>query len=316
MLQGYRDAAAVNTAIELDLFTRIAHGNDTASKIASELSIPVRGVRLLCEYLAASGLLQKEDELLSLTPEAATFLDRKSARYIGEDLRALYSPALLRGFEQLTSTVRNGPTKTAMPVRPAWFDLARGISDMAAATGAFIDAMALPDGPMKILEIGSGEGAFGIAIAQRYTKAIVVAADAAEAHAEAQLKAEAAGLGTRYQNIPGDPVTVELGSRYDAVILPRALIQFEVAQLTTLFMRLPYALKKSGRLFLLDVFSEDSAEFLRVNAGFRLNVLAATPRGDAWSFAELKGMLESSGFHGIEARPLPEAGATFVSALP
>src|SRR4051794_29509089 len=104
-LQGYRDAAALNTAIELDLFTRIAHGTDTPSRIASELNIPVRGVRLLCEYLAGAGLLEKEDEQLKVTPESGAFLDKTSPNYLGEKLRVLYSPALLRGFEQLTEAV-------------------------------------------------------------------------------------------------------------------------------------------------------------------------------------------------------------------
>ncbi len=77
-LQAYRDAAALNTAIELDLFTRIAHGADTAATIAGEIGVPVRGIRLLCDYLASAGMLEKEDEQLKLTGDAyARFLDKE-----------------------------------------------------------------------------------------------------------------------------------------------------------------------------------------------------------------------------------------------
>ena len=54
-LQAYRDAAVLNTAIELELFTRIAHGADTAHRIASELEVPERGIRLLCDSLGRRG---------------------------------------------------------------------------------------------------------------------------------------------------------------------------------------------------------------------------------------------------------------------
>src|SRR5690349_5295044 len=101
-LQAYRDAATLNTAIELDLFTRIAHGADTPGKIAAELRVPVRGIRLLCECLAGIGLIEKEDEQLKLSDDAALFLDQKSPAYLGSTLGVLHSASLLHAYERLT----------------------------------------------------------------------------------------------------------------------------------------------------------------------------------------------------------------------
>src|SRR5215467_6239385 len=81
-LQAYRDAAALHTAIELELFTRIAHGTDTAASLAEEIGIPVRGVRLLCEYLVSVGLLDKQDETLKLTDDVRLYLDKKSPAFL------------------------------------------------------------------------------------------------------------------------------------------------------------------------------------------------------------------------------------------
>jgi hypothetical protein len=313
-LQAYRDAAALHTAIDLDLFTRIAYGTDTASKIASEINVPVRGIRLLCENLAVAGLLEKEDEQLKLTPESAAFLDRKSPRYLGAALDSLYSPALRRGYEQLTDTVRSGASPAPAKGRPDWFDSARGVHDPMVAGQVFAEAAGFVSGPLKLLEIGAGD--LGIALARLNPEAIVVAADSAEALAVMQPKAEAAGLGTRYQNVPGDPLVAALGMEYDAAILAGAVYRFDNAQLTSLLMRVHYALKKGGRVTLLEFLSEDSPEFLQRYAGFRLNVLAATSRGDTPTLAEVRSVLEASGFHDVEARGLPAVAATIITAVP
>src|ERR1039458_3180885 len=97
-LQAYRDAAVLNTAIELELFTRIAHGTDTVNKIAAEIGVSVRGIRLLCSYLAGAGLLTGDGEGLQLAADAAMFLDKRSPSYLGGAAGTLYSTPLLRGF--------------------------------------------------------------------------------------------------------------------------------------------------------------------------------------------------------------------------
>jgi hypothetical protein len=315
-LQGYRDAAALNTALDLDLFSRIAHGADTPDKIAGELDIPGLGVRLICECLASTGLLVMDGGQVKLPPDSAAFLDKESPQYLGAELRALYSPALLRSYEQLTASVRAGVAKGSPATRPGWFDMARGIYSPEAATGAFADSFELPPGRIKVLELGSRNGAFGIEIARRNPDAIVVSLDSPEVLAKAQEKAEAAKLGTRYQNIPGDPLVVEFGRDYDAVIVPGALYQFDESQISSLFMKLHYALKKTGRLAILEFLNDHSDEFSRKHAGFRLNLLAATPRGDAYSVKQLEEFLDQAGFHHVETRPIAQAAATILTATP
>jgi hypothetical protein len=318
-LQAYRDAAALNTAIEMELFTRIAHGTDTASKLAGELGVPVRGLRLLCEYLAGAGLLEKEDEHLKLPDDVALFLDKKSPAYFASSLSALHSPQLLRGYERLTESLREGragdPGMVNANTRPEWFDVARGMTEPDAAVRAFVETVTFSDGqPLKILDIGAG--AFGIALGARYTDSVIVALDCPKALKTAQENADAAKLGTRYQNIPGDVLTAPFGRNYDAVLIAGGLNQFDDAQITSLLMRIHYALKKTGQLLILEFLSLDNPDFVREHAGVRLNMLAATPRGDVYSLADLKGMLGASGFRDVEAQPIPAACATLVKAKP
>lgn len=316
-LQGYRDAAALKTAIDLELFTRIAHGSDTTGKLAAELGVPPRGLGLLCDYLVAAGLLEKEHEQFKVTGDVGLYLDKKSRAYIGNSAQLLYSRQLMQGYERLTELVRSGPSKKDTVAHPEWFDFARGLTDPAAAVTAFADAVVFPPGQaVKILDVGAGDGAYGIALGVRYPNAIVVALDAPDVLQKAQANADASKLGTRYQNISGDPLTAPLGFEYDAVLIAGYLHQYDESQINSLLIRILYALKKTGQLLILDFLSGDASTGANSFAGFRLNMLVSAPRGDVYTVADVKSMLESTGFHEIEARPLPEACAMLVTARP
>jgi ubiquinone/menaquinone biosynthesis C-methylase UbiE len=311
-LQAYRDAAVLNTAIELELFTRIAHGADTANRIASELSAPVRGIRLLCDYLAVAGLIVKDGEELKLAADAAMFLDKRSPSYLGGAAGKLYSTPLLRGFERLTEYVRAHEPGERDKVEPESLDLARGVADRAAAARAFCDLLVFPGGPLKILDVGGRDGTYGIAIAARYPEAVVVAADRPAALKIAHKNAARAGLGTRYQNIPGDLLAMPFGRGFDAALCTGGLYQLDAAQIELLLKRIRDGLKKTGQLIILEFLAEDRPEY----AGFGLTMLTATRRGGPYSLAEVKDILRLSGFTFLESRPLPAAHATLITARP
>jgi ubiquinone/menaquinone biosynthesis C-methylase UbiE len=316
-LQGYRDAAALNTAIELDLFTRISHGVDTAPRIASSLNLPLRGVAVLCEYLVNAGMLLKEDDQLKLPPDIAHFLDKQSPHYLGKILPLLHSPELWRGYENLTASVRKGSavqTNLVSRSTPEWFDLACGTIDSSLAAKAFASALNLPAGPLKILDLACGDSLFGVGLASHYPESVVVAVEHAAALESAQVLADAAKVGSRFQNIPGDPLTAPLGRSYDAAIMTRTLYRFDESETITLLANVHHVLKKTGQLFVLDLLSDTTPSFYHDLIGLRLDLFAATARFDLYPFARLKGLLEASGFHNVKGQALPEARATLVIA--
>src|SRR5207302_821579 len=58
-LTGYQRTGTLKGAIDLDLFTAIAEGNDTVVALARRVGANERGVRILCDSLAAMGFLTK-----------------------------------------------------------------------------------------------------------------------------------------------------------------------------------------------------------------------------------------------------------------
>lgn len=79
-LTAYQRTAAIQAAIELDLFTALGEGHDTAAGLAERCRASERGVRIPADYLVILGFLTKQEGRYVLTPDAALFLDRRSPR--------------------------------------------------------------------------------------------------------------------------------------------------------------------------------------------------------------------------------------------
>ena len=79
-LLAYQQSAALKSAIDLEVFTVIDDGALTAAAIATRCSASERGIRILCDYLAVLGLLNKSGTAYQLVPESAAFLRTRRAR--------------------------------------------------------------------------------------------------------------------------------------------------------------------------------------------------------------------------------------------
>src|SRR5947208_3346955 len=88
----YQKTAAMQAAVDIDLFSAIAAGHTTIAQAAKACKASPKGVRILCDYWTVHGLLTKANDTYRLTPEAAMFLDRKSAAYIGGVLGFINGP--------------------------------------------------------------------------------------------------------------------------------------------------------------------------------------------------------------------------------
>src|SRR5437762_1729523 len=109
----YEQSAALKSALDLELFTAIDEGAQTASAIAKRCAASERGIRILCDYLATLALLTKTGSNYQLSPESAAFLSKRSRAYLGTTARFLLLPELRRNFDDLTEAVRKGGVQPA-----------------------------------------------------------------------------------------------------------------------------------------------------------------------------------------------------------
>ena len=159
----YQRSHALKAAIDLDLFSAIAEGQDSPSLLAKRCGAAARGVRILADYLTIQGLLRKEGTTYRLTPESALFLDRKSPAYLGSALGFLHAPKFTEAFQNLTDAVRKGGTVsgdagTVAPEHPLWVEFAKSMIPLMAKPAQEIALLVERVQPpvRKVLDVAAG----------------------------------------------------------------------------------------------------------------------------------------------------------------
>jgi len=182
-MNAYQRTAALKAAIELELFSAIGAGANTADALAQRLGVAQRGARILCDYLVVIGFLTKRGAQYELTPDSALFLDQRSPAYLGGAMKFLGSPMLTRGFDDVAELVRRGgrtgPDSTVEPENPVWVEFAKAMAPMMKRPAELVADLAAADSRRvkKVLDIAAGHGLFGIAVARRFAGAEIVALD-------------------------------------------------------------------------------------------------------------------------------------------
>jgi ubiquinone/menaquinone biosynthesis C-methylase UbiE len=317
-MNAYQRTAALKTAIELGLFTAITEPS-TASELAARCGASPRGTRILCDYLTIVGFLTKTGDRYAATADTAIFLNRNSPAYLGGTMEFLASPGVVRNFDQLTDTVRKGTVdesrNTVSTENPVWVPFARAMMPMMVpAAEGIASALGVDTMPeVKVLDIAAGHGAFGLAIARRNPRAEIVAVDWAPVLAVALENARAAGADARYGTVAGDAFTVDYGHGYHIALLTNFLHHFDEATCTGLLGTVRRALAPEGRVAILEFVPNPDRISPPTAAAFSMMMLGGTPYGDAYTFDQLRHMLESAGFVDVAQTPLPMSPETLVT---
>ncbi len=308
-LNGFSRATALKAAIELEVFTLIGAGVVTAVELAKRAQASPKGMRILCDFMTIQGFLTKQDGTYGLTRDSAVFLDKKSPAYLGSTAFFLVHPTHVANFMDLTAAVRKGGTANEQgnmgPEDPVWVEFAKSMAPMSAMGAAGLAQIVnTPGQPMKVLDIASGPGAYGIAIAKLNPKAEVYGLDWKNVLALSIEHAKNAGVGDRYHGIAGSAFDVDLGSGYDLVLLPNFLHHFDHATNVKLLKRVRAALKPGGRVATVEFVPNEDRISPATAAGFSMMMLGSTEGGDAYTFKELDAMLRDAGFGESTAQEL------------
>ena len=314
-LNGYQRSAALRAAIELDVFSAIGRGERTAGAIAKASGAAERGVRILCDFLTVIGLLTKDASgAYVLTQDSAVFLDRKSPAYVGGVVKFMHGEELFRSFDRLTDAVRRGGTAsdvtggTTAAEHPIWIDFARAMAPLMAMPSEVLAKLIDGDAnmPIKVLDISASHGLWGLAFARRNPKAQVVATDWPAVLEVARETAAKLGVSERFSTIPGSAFEVDFGSSYDVILLPNFLHHFDPPGCTKILAKCHKALGPGGRCVTVEFIPNDDRVSPAPSATFALTMLATTPKGDAYTFAEYERMHRDAGYARSELHPLPQ----------
>ena len=318
-LLAFQRSAALRTAIELDLFRAVGEGPGDVASIARHCKASERGIRILCDYLVIGGFLKKEGAHYLHTPTSAAFLDPRSPACIASISIFLTNATMHEPCRQLTEIVRTGTTVlpgagSVERENPDWVEFAHSMAPMMAPMAAPLGAIVLDglSGPMRVLDVAAGHGVFGIEVGKQNPQARITGQDWAPVLKVAQENACKAGIGDRYDTLPGSAFEVDFGGPYDVVLLTNFLHHFDPPTCVSMLRKVRAALKPGGRAAALEFVPHEDRISPAMAAAFSMTMLTTTPAGDAYTFRELEAMYREAGFDRVTGHPVPTGPHTVV----
>ena len=306
----YQKTAAMKAAIELDIFTKISDQNLSVEQISDITGASLRGVRILCDFLCAIGLLEKNKNLYNLSMEAKRFLDRTSPHYIGDVIDFLAAPEIVSMItdDPKSYVIKGGSsglTKIS-PESPVWVKFARAMIPFASVaakrTTAYIAKKSMQ--PRKVLDVAAGHGLFGIEVANAIKDALVTAIDWENVLAVARRNADLAGMADRYKTTSGNALEIDWGDNYDLILLPNILHHFDQDGCIHLLGKAKDSLSIDGSVFVIDLMPNPDRISPPEQAAFAFRMLATTPSGDAYTCAEYETMARVAGLTLVDSMRL------------
>ena len=302
LASAYYGSAVLFAAIDVDLFARIEKGE----------KIEGRGLTLLADACVAEGLLEKNGETYCNTSAGKAALIPGGPADLTKAIR--YNRDVYPAWGKLAEFA-----KTGKPVERPEVHLGEDAARTKAfAAAMFGRAMGIGKGivPMlglgqqaddnKILDLAGGPGAYAILMCQANPGIRCVTVDLPAISAEAKGYVAQFGLSDRIECRAGDYHTDEYElEAYDVVTIFGALHQESPAQIVDILKRAHRALRKGGRVIVLDMMTDATHTAPKFSALFAVNMALTTANGWVFSDEELKGWMREAGFEPGETRPVP-----------
>lgn len=314
---------SVSLALELDLFELLADAETSlsAGTLADRIDAHPDGIAILCEFLVTEGYLTAVEDGYQLTAMTETWLLANSEMNLGPWL-TFWNELVFPFWErELETAIRSGkPSQSIYD----WFDEEpeRWVvaQDGFRATASLLvddvaDAVPVPDGTSRLIDIGGGHGLYTMELCQRHSNLSATIFDVRGA-VEAISDDIPVELAERISTRAGDYRTNDLGEGYDLALLFNVVHAHDPAENVALFERTADALGPNGRVIVLDQW-EGSGRTPVSRAGLRFVALTylTTLGATVYAHEEVVSWLREAGFTDIDRQSVgPLSGLALIEA--
>lgn len=285
------------TGVELDLFTQIHRGVNTAGALAEKNSLDTRAVTRLLDAVAAFGMLSKDTDRYELTPEGS-FL---SADHPESPLpMILHMNKLWDTWSRLTEIVIHGKNPDKIPITQKDEKTVNAFIGAMHVIGKRLSKQIAEELDLshykKLLDIGGASGTYTISFLKKNPKMTAVIFDLKQVIPMAEKRLQNSGIIDRVEFITGDFYTDALPFGCDLALLSAIIHQNSPAQNLALFRKIHQAIVPGGTLMIRDHIMDENRTLPADGAVFALNMLVSTQSGDTYTFQEVKKNLDLAGF--------------------
>jgi cyclopropane fatty-acyl-phospholipid synthase-like methyltransferase len=166
----------------------------------------------------------------------------------------------------------------------------------------------------KLLDVGSGPGAYAIQFCQHYPELHATLFDRETTKPFARDMIKCHGLEDRITFSSGDFNVDKLGSNYDVIWGSHILHSNPITDVQALINTFFDALQPGGELLIQELILDDSKCSPQFPALFSLNMLLNTPDGRSYAQGELEEMMREAGFNHL-SRLEPPGPASILRAV-
>ncbi|HEX9444618.1 MAG TPA: class I SAM-dependent methyltransferase [Candidatus Binatia bacterium] len=299
--------AVLFTALKLGIFEALAGGALDAGALAAATGNSQRGAAMLLDCMASMGLLDKAGSAYALNDLARCHFLRSGENYLGSLF--IRSDQLLKLWLGLPEAVKTGrPVLPDLPERDRErlnLDIVEALFHVHKAAAWKLAALfqpELPSGPdeIQILDVAAGSAVWSLPFALQSPRARVTAVDFTPVLELAKRFAGEFGVSDRYAYIAGDIGTMEWRAEaYDLALLGHICHSEGAAGTRRLLEKCLRALKKNGKLLILDYFPDEERKSALMPLLLALNALLGTAEGDTFTVSEYRRWLSAAGFREI-----------------
>jgi O-methyltransferase domain/Dimerisation domain len=304
---------ALLSAVELDLFTALAHGPLTGEALIAKLGLQPRGTADWLDALVSLGMLRRSGGEYANTPATDLYLDRAKPTYLGGMLE-MANARLYPFWGSLTEGLRTGRPQNEAKTGGDFFaalyqDQARLRQFLHAMTGLSLGAAAalaekFPwDRYQTVIDIGTAEGYVPAELALRHPHLTCGGFDLSAAGPTFYDYAACRGLASQLRFYPGDFFTDPLPSA-DVLIMGHILQDWSLDEKLTLIRKAHHALPDGGALIVYDPIIDDDRTSNTFGLLMSVNMLIETPAGFDYTAADCRSWMAGAGFRDSYAEPL------------
>jgi 3-hydroxy-5-methyl-1-naphthoate 3-O-methyltransferase len=299
---GFAPPLILEAALNCRVFDFLDRGPQTVGLLAAQSGASVRGLTAILNALVGLELLARKGNRYALTPESATFLVSTKPAYHGAYFTHM-TRQILPNWLQLTEAVGTGRPVVAAndhgDGQKFFAEFVEGLFPLSYKTAQVLgEHLGIPKAtsPVSVLDIGSGSGVWGIALAHQSPQVTIRAVDWPDVLEVTRAVAQRQGVGNRLRTVPGDLLDADFGTGHQVATIGHILHSEGRDRSRQLLRRTFGALAPGGAVVISEFMPNDDRTGPPTPLIFAVNMLLHTTAGDTFTFAEIADWLREAGF--------------------
>jgi SAM-dependent methyltransferase len=302
---GFWGSKALLSAVELGVFTELASGACDGDKLTTRLGLHPRSARDFLDALVALGMLDRDGDVYTNTPQTDLFLDRNKPSYVGGMLE-MANARLYPFWGWLTDALKTGvpqnEARTGEDLFAALYaDAERLDQFLRAMTGLSAGAAAVIANTFpferyeSVLDLGCAEGGLIVQLARTHAHLNGIGFDLPQVRGTFERYINSFGLQDRVTFTGGDFFTDPL-PHADVITLGHILHDWGLAEKEQLLAKAYDALPAGGAVIVFESIIDDGRRENAFGLLMSLNMLIETPAGFDYTGADCQRWMHNAGF--------------------